>query len=205
MASTTMETTALAAFTLPGSPHSARMARFYIRAALTYHGLGGYADDAETVASELIANAVTHAPAPVVTLALTWLERSRALGIVVTDSSPLTPVKRDPGKDNEHRPDVAVASFLGTRGQGPQRRRRTPAPAHCLPLHRSPRTRPQAHLAHDLHHRMPGCGHSRRVRARDLHNHHLDQRRSHYCLSASIQRSPTWPEDVVVNRFASCI
>lgn len=64
MASTTTETTALAAFTLPGSPHSARMARFYLRAALAYHGLGGYADDAEAVAAELIANAVTHAPAP---------------------------------------------------------------------------------------------------------------------------------------------
>jgi len=45
MTSTTTETMALAAFTLPGSPHSARMARFYVRAALAYHGLGGYADD----------------------------------------------------------------------------------------------------------------------------------------------------------------
>jgi anti-sigma regulatory factor (Ser/Thr protein kinase) len=112
---TTMETTALAAFTLPGSPHSARMARFYIRAALTYHGLGSYADDAETVASELIANAVTHAPAPVVTLALTWLERSRALGIVVTDSSPLPPVKRDPGKDNEHGRGLQIVEALSAR------------------------------------------------------------------------------------------
>jgi hypothetical protein len=52
MASTTTETTALAAFTLPGSPHSARMARFYLRAALAYHGLSGYADDAETIAAD---------------------------------------------------------------------------------------------------------------------------------------------------------
>jgi hypothetical protein len=101
MASTTTQTTALAAFTLPGSPHSARMARFYVRAALAYHGLGGYADDAEAVASELIANAGTHTPAPVVTLALTWLESIRGLGIVVTDPSPLPPVKRAPGKDTE--------------------------------------------------------------------------------------------------------
>ena len=98
MASTTTETTALAAFTLPGSPHSARMARFYVRAALAYHGLGGYADDAEAVASELIANAVTHAPAPAVSLALTWLEGFRALGIVVTDPCPLPPVMRTPAR-----------------------------------------------------------------------------------------------------------
>lgn len=115
MATTTKETTALAAFTLPGSPHSARMARFYLRAALAYHGLGGYADDAETVASELIANAVTHAPAPVVTLALTWLQVSGALGIVVTDPSPLPPVKRDLGKDTEHGRGLHIVEALSTR------------------------------------------------------------------------------------------
>lgn len=115
MASTTTETTALAAFTLPGSPHSARMARFYLRAALAYHGLGGYADDAEAVAAELIANAVTHAPAPVVTLALTWMQASRALGIVVTDPSPQPPVIRNPGKDTEHGRGLHIVEALSAR------------------------------------------------------------------------------------------
>src|SRR6185437_8598206 len=115
MASTTTETMALAAFTLPGSPHSARMARFYVRAALAYHDLSGYADDAEAVAAELIANAVTHAPSPVVTLALTWLEGSRALGIVVTDPSPLPPVKRAPGKDTEHGRGLHIVEALSER------------------------------------------------------------------------------------------
>jgi anti-sigma regulatory factor (Ser/Thr protein kinase) len=115
MASTTMETTALAAFTLPGSPHSARMARFYVRAALTYHRLGGYADDAEAVASELIANAVTHAPAPIVTLALTWLEASRALGIVVTDPSPSPPVVRTLARDTEHGRGLHIVEALSVR------------------------------------------------------------------------------------------
>jgi anti-sigma regulatory factor (Ser/Thr protein kinase) len=115
MASTTTETTALAAFTLPGSPHSARMARFYVRAALTYHRLGGYADDAETVASELVSNAVTHAPAPVVALGLTWTEGSRALGIVVTDPSPLPPVKRAPCKDTEHGRGLQIVEALSAR------------------------------------------------------------------------------------------
>ncbi len=115
MATTTTETTALAAFTLPGSPHSARMARFYVRAALAYHSLSGYADDAEAVTAELIANAVTHAPAPVVTLALTWLQVSRALGIVVTDASPLPPVKRDPGKYTEHGRGLHIVEALSER------------------------------------------------------------------------------------------
>jgi len=116
MATTTAETAALAAFTLPGSPHSARMARFYVRAALTYHGLGGYTDDAEAVTAELIANAVTHAPAPVVTLALTWLEGIRGLAIVVTDPSPLPPVKRDLGKDNtEHGRGLHIVEALSER------------------------------------------------------------------------------------------
>ena len=113
MATTMTETTALAAFTLPGSPHSARMARFYVRAALTYHSLSGYADDAEAVTAELIANAVTHAPAPVVTLALTWMEGF--IGIVVTDPSPLPPVKRDPGKDIEHGRGLHIVEALSTR------------------------------------------------------------------------------------------
>ena len=64
MAIAATETTSLVAFTLPGTPYSARMARFYVRAALSYHGLGDYAEDAETVASELVTNAVTHADAP---------------------------------------------------------------------------------------------------------------------------------------------
>jgi anti-sigma regulatory factor (Ser/Thr protein kinase) len=115
MATTTTETTALAAFTLPGSPHSARMARFYVRAALAYHSLSSYADDAETVASELIANAVTHAPAPTVTLRLTWLQGSRALGIVVTDPNPQPPVKRDPGKDTEHGRGLHIVEALSAR------------------------------------------------------------------------------------------
>ncbi len=115
MATTKAEITALAAFTLPGSPHSARMARFYVRAALAYHSLSGYADDAEAVTSELIANAVTNAPAPVVTLGLTWLEVSRALAIVVTDPSPLPPVKRTPGKDNEHGRGLHIVEALSAR------------------------------------------------------------------------------------------
>jgi hypothetical protein len=72
-------------------------------------------NDSSSVNRELIANAVTHAPELVVTLALTWLERSRALGIVVTDPSPLPPVKRDPGKDSEHGRGLQIVEALSAR------------------------------------------------------------------------------------------
>jgi hypothetical protein len=47
----------LIAFVLPSIPESARMARFHIRAALGFHGLDEYADDAEAITSELVTNA----------------------------------------------------------------------------------------------------------------------------------------------------
>jgi anti-sigma regulatory factor (Ser/Thr protein kinase) len=121
MAGTATETRSLAALTLPGSPYSARMARFYIRAALTYHSLGGYAEAAETVASELISNAVIHAAAPTVSLELTWLEGFRALAIVVTDPCPLPPVKRNPDKATEHGRGLHIVEALSARwGWRPQ-------------------------------------------------------------------------------------
>ena len=48
----------LIAFMLPSSPYSTQMARFYCRAALRYHGLGEFVDDAEMVISELATNAI---------------------------------------------------------------------------------------------------------------------------------------------------
>ena len=46
------ETTSLVAFTLPGTPYSVQMARFYVRAALGYHDLAHYAGDVEMVTSD---------------------------------------------------------------------------------------------------------------------------------------------------------
>jgi serine/threonine-protein kinase RsbW len=96
------ETMSLVAFTLPGRPYTVRMARFYVRASLSYHGLGDYAEDAETVTSELVTNAIAHAGAHAVGLELTYLEGSRAVAIVVTDSCPLPPAMHDPAEDAEH-------------------------------------------------------------------------------------------------------
>jgi anti-sigma regulatory factor (Ser/Thr protein kinase) len=109
------ETKSLVAFMLPGSPYSVQMARFYIRAALSYHQLGGYAEDAETVASELITNAITHTGAPAVGLELTCLISSGALAIVVTDPCPLPPVRHYPGTSTEHGRGLHVVEALSAR------------------------------------------------------------------------------------------
>jgi anti-sigma regulatory factor (Ser/Thr protein kinase) len=115
------ETTSLVAFTLPGTPYSVRMARFYVRTALTYHGLGDYAEDAEAVASELVTNAIAHADARAINLELMRLDDSGAVVVVVTDPSPFPPVKRDPPAGAEHGRGLHVVEALSARwGWTPQ-------------------------------------------------------------------------------------
>ena len=53
MAATATETTSLIAFALPSTPYSVQMARFYIRAALTYHDLGDFIPERNLVNAEL--------------------------------------------------------------------------------------------------------------------------------------------------------
>ena len=96
------ETTSLIAFTLPSSPYSVRMARFYVRAALGYHDLGGYADDAEIVTSELVTNVIAHTRAPNFGLEMIRFADPVSVAVVVTDTSPLPPVKRRPTRDVGH-------------------------------------------------------------------------------------------------------
>jgi anti-sigma regulatory factor (Ser/Thr protein kinase) len=118
---TTVQTTPLVAFTLPGSPYSVQMARFYIRAALRYHNLAGYTEDSEAVASELVTNAIKHTGASAVGLELTCLEGAAALAIVVTDPSPLPPVKRHPATGTESGRGLHVVEALSARwGWRPQ-------------------------------------------------------------------------------------
>jgi len=50
----------LVAFVLPGIPESVRTARFRVRAALAFHRLDQYADDAAAITSELVTNVVQH-------------------------------------------------------------------------------------------------------------------------------------------------
>jgi anti-sigma regulatory factor (Ser/Thr protein kinase) len=115
IAITATETTSLVAFTLPGTPYSVRMARFYVRAALGYHDLADYAEDVEAVTSELVSNAISHADASSIGLELLRLEESGAVAVVVTDPCPHPPVKHDPGADVEGGRGLLVVEALSAR------------------------------------------------------------------------------------------
>jgi anti-sigma regulatory factor (Ser/Thr protein kinase) len=112
MAATATQSTSLIAFTLPSTPYSVQMARFYIRAALTYHNLGDYAEDAEAVTSELVTNAIEHAGALRFGLEVMRLAGSGAVAVIVTDPSPNPPVKRDPAADTEHGRGLNIVEAL---------------------------------------------------------------------------------------------
>lgn len=111
MAATSTATTSLIAFTLPGSPYSVQMARFYVRAALSYHDLGVLAGDVETVTSELVSNAIVHASAKAINLELMLLDAGM-VAVVVSDSSPHPPVKRDIPEDAEQGRGMHVVEAL---------------------------------------------------------------------------------------------
>lgn len=95
MATTATETTSLIAIKLPSTRYSAWMARYYVRAALKQHDLYDYADDVSAVTSELVTNAIIHTDATAIGLELGHLHAPEAIAIVVTDTSPNPPEKRD--------------------------------------------------------------------------------------------------------------
>jgi serine/threonine-protein kinase RsbW len=109
------ETTSLVAFTLPSTPYSVRMARFYVRAALAYHDLTDCADDVEAVTSELVSNAIVHAGGLSFGLELLRLEDLRTAAVVVTDPCPHPPVKRDPAAGGERGRGLLLVEALSTR------------------------------------------------------------------------------------------
>lgn len=95
MATSATQTMSLIAVTLPSTRYSAWMARFYTRAALNEHRLTDYTEDATEVVSELVTNAIVHTDTQAVGLELGHMQVPAALAIVVTDTSPEPPVKRD--------------------------------------------------------------------------------------------------------------
>jgi anti-sigma regulatory factor (Ser/Thr protein kinase) len=91
------------------------MARFYVRAALGFHGLGDYAEDAETITSELVTNAVRHVPGDGtetigVTIAHAWNPPS--VTVAVSDSSPDGPRRCDPSADGEQGRGLQIVEAL---------------------------------------------------------------------------------------------
>jgi anti-sigma regulatory factor (Ser/Thr protein kinase) len=87
----------LIAFMLPSIPESVPVARFHIRAALGFHQLDEYADDAEVITAELVTNAIQHVRGDGTDTVGVTLARTRnpeAVTVVVTDSSQDGPVTR---------------------------------------------------------------------------------------------------------------
>jgi anti-sigma regulatory factor (Ser/Thr protein kinase) len=115
MAITAAKIIPLVGFTLPGTPYSVRMARFYVWATLSRHGLADFADDAETITAELVSNAVAHAGAQPLSLALASLDGTETIAITVRDSSPCPPVLLDPPADEEHGRGLQVVNALAAR------------------------------------------------------------------------------------------
>ena len=116
LAITSAETTPLINFSLPGRPCSVQIARFYTRAALSYHGLSHFAADAQVVVSELVTNAIDHAGAASFSASLLRLP---CLGpdqvvVIVSDPSPHPPVKRDPSAVTEHGRGLLVVEALSS-------------------------------------------------------------------------------------------
>jgi anti-sigma regulatory factor (Ser/Thr protein kinase) len=86
----------LITFVFPSIPESVRMARYYIRAALAFHELDQYADDAAIVTSELVTNAVQHVcdnGGKTIGVTLVRAGSPAAVTVVVSDSSPEGPIK----------------------------------------------------------------------------------------------------------------
>ncbi len=121
MTTASTETTSLISFTLPSIPYSVQMARFYLRATLTYHDLVGFTEDAEAVTSELVTNAIKHAGASKFGLEVIRLADAEGVAVIVTDPSPNPPVKREPAEDAEHGRGLNIVDALSTRwGWRPQ-------------------------------------------------------------------------------------
>jgi anti-sigma regulatory factor (Ser/Thr protein kinase) len=112
MTTAARESTSLVAFTLPSTPYSAQMARFYVRAALTYHQLSEYAEDGVTIASELVTNAIQHSGAMQVGLEVCHLPDSDAVAVIVADTSLSPPVRRDLSEGAEHGRGLNIVDAL---------------------------------------------------------------------------------------------
>jgi anti-sigma regulatory factor (Ser/Thr protein kinase) len=107
----------LIAFMLPGIPGSVRVARFHVRAALTYCDLGQFADDAAIVTSELVTNAVQHAcrdATETIGVTLARAEELDAVIVTVSDPSPHAPVMHHAPPGSERGRGLQIVESLST-------------------------------------------------------------------------------------------
>ena len=116
MISTAVETDPqLITFMLPSIPESVRMARFHVRAALGFHELDEYADDAEIITSELVTNAILHVCGDgreTIGVSLARTRNPEGVTVVVSDSSPAGPVMREMSADSAQGRGLQIVEAL---------------------------------------------------------------------------------------------
>jgi anti-sigma regulatory factor (Ser/Thr protein kinase) len=111
----TQASSRLIALALPGTPESVPIARRRVRAALGFHGLGEFTEDAEFITSELVANAVQHAcedGTGTIGVILTHAGTPAAVTVAVSDSSPQVPVRRDTPAGSEQGRGLQIVEAL---------------------------------------------------------------------------------------------
>lgn len=116
MANTAVESgPRLIAFVLPSVPESVPVARFHVRATLGFQGLGEYANDVEAITSELVTNAVRHVcddGTETIGITLTRALSPARVTVVVSDSSPQGPIRRDTSADSEQGRGLQIVEAL---------------------------------------------------------------------------------------------
>jgi anti-sigma regulatory factor (Ser/Thr protein kinase) len=108
----------LIALALPGTPESVPVARRRVRAALGFHELGEFTEDAEVITAELVANAVQHAcqdGTKAIGVILTHAGTPAAVTVAVSDSSPQVPVRRDTPAGSERGRGLQIVEALSAR------------------------------------------------------------------------------------------
>ena len=94
---------------LPSSMSSPQLARAFLRATLETWKLDGFGQLTELLATELVANVVTHVGAP---MTLRVHRGPSTMRVEIDDPSPAVPVVRHPGDSDEHGRGVLLIDRL---------------------------------------------------------------------------------------------
>src|SRR3954447_24156727 len=94
---------------LPSSVSSPQLARAFLRATLATWKLDGFGDVTELLATELVANVVTHVGTP---MTLRVHRGPSTMRVEIDDPSPEVPVVRRPGASDEHGRGVLLVDQL---------------------------------------------------------------------------------------------
>lgn len=116
MPSTAIQADIMIALVLASDPGQVGITRCLVWAALEYRGLGHYTPEAEIIASELVTNAIQHArstdPADKIGVTLMRVWDRKAISVLVTDSSPLPPVRHETTTASEQGRGLQIVEAL---------------------------------------------------------------------------------------------